>query len=107
MVSTFLSFTNFSHTEILRAKLQIEEMKLKSKGFSDESILQLKEKMLTAQNQIKKLKEDYKKFKHEFSSEEKLRQIRHEIKLAQMEFKMNLQQWKTYLRHPEPLRVWI
>ncbi len=101
-----------SHTEILRAKLQIEEMKLKSKGFSDEKILHLKERMLAAENQIKKLNEDYKKlkeeykrFKTEFSSEEKLKQIKHEIKLAQIEFKKNLEQWKIYLRHPEPLRV--
>ena len=94
-----------SQTEILRAKLQIEEMKLKSKGFSDEKILHVKEKMLSAQNQIKKLKDEYKKFKSEFSSEEKLSQIKHDISQAQMEFKIYLEQWKFYLSHPEPIKI--
>lgn len=88
--------------EILKARLQMEELILKSKGYSHDKLEQLKERMIQAQLQIKKLKEDYAQLKKQLSqsSQEKLAHLKAETKLAHVEFKTALEVWQSYLKAP-------
>ncbi len=88
-------------TEILKARLQIESAKLKSQGlFSQEKIETLRTQILNAQTRIKKLKKDYTVLKKEISerSHSQLEQIKTEMRRAQEEFQVGLQQWKLCLK---------
>lgn len=89
-----------SEEEILKARLQMEEIRLKSKGFSQEKVLQIKEKIITAQLNLKKLREEYLRLKNDMSlnSQIKLAQIKAEMAHAQAEFKMALQLWNMLLK---------
>jgi stearoyl-CoA desaturase (delta-9 desaturase) len=103
----FLGLANklrrISHAEILKARLQMEAIKLQSKGYSEEVTHQLREKILAAQNSLKKLQEDYQQMKTNMqnASTEKLEQIRLEMKIRQIEFKYAMKQWKAYLEGPQ------
>ena len=89
-----------SQAEILKARLQMEEIRLKSRGFSSEKVEQLKNRILTAQTSLKKLHDDYhtKKSLLEESSKTKLAEIKADMEVAQLEFQMALKQWRTYVR---------
>jgi len=91
-----------SPQEILRVRLQTEAARIQSKGYSEEMILQLKEKILSAQITVRKLREDYFRLKQELqdSSHEKLEHMKVEIELRKMEFQYAKRQWKLYLRGP-------
>ncbi len=94
-----------SSAEILKARLQMEAMKLQSKGYSEEKIQQLREKILHAQNSMRKLQEDYKQMKMDMrqASSEKLAQIKWEMKVRRIELKYAMKQWQTYLEAPQPI----
>lgn len=89
-----------SNAEILKARLQVESMKMKSRGFSEEHLESLREKILSAQMRAKKLAEDYERMKSELhdASKAKLMQLRMEMQLARLEFEMGMRQWKVYLK---------
>lgn len=94
-----------SHQEILKARLQMEAMKIQSKGYSSEVIQQLHERILSAQSSLRKLQEDYHLMKNEMrnASQEKLEFLRLEIKIRKIEFHYGMKQWKAYLKGPAPV----
>jgi stearoyl-CoA desaturase (delta-9 desaturase) len=89
-----------SNAEILKARLQVEGLKMKSRGFSEEQLENLREKILAAQMKMKKLAEDYERMKSELqdASKAKLTQIKMEMQLARLEFEMGMRQWQLYLK---------
>lgn len=96
-----------SNTEILKARLQAEEMTLRSRGLADEKLVQMKEKILEAQAKIRQLKEDYEllkldyqRRKVEFSQayDQKKIQLRRDLEEAKLEFQMGMKVWKMYLK---------
>lgn len=89
-----------SETEILKARLQMEEMRLKSKGFSQEKVRQIKEQIITAQTNLKKLQSEYRRLKKDMSesSQATLAQLQAEMAHHQAEFKLALEQWNMLLK---------
>ena len=89
-----------SNAEILKARLQVESFKMKSRGFSDEHLEHLREKILSAQMKMKKLGEDYERMKSEFqdASKAKLEQIKTEMQIAKLEFEMGMRLWRIYMK---------
>jgi stearoyl-CoA desaturase (delta-9 desaturase) len=92
-----------SHQEILKARLQMEALKLQSKGYSEEVTQQLREKILSAQASMKKLREDYEQLKKDVqeASATKLKQIQLEMEIRKIEFQASMKQWQAYLNGPE------
>jgi len=89
-----------SSAEILKARLQVEGLKMKGRGFSEEHLEHLREKILAAQVKMKKLAEDYERMKNELqdASKAKLAQIRTEMKVARLEFEMGMRLWRIYMK---------
>ncbi|MES3039179.1 MAG: fatty acid desaturase [Bdellovibrionota bacterium] len=98
-----------SQQEILKARLQVDELKIKSVGYSDEKIRQLKEQILVAQVRMKTLREEYKRLKSEKNEawQNKVVEIKRDIATAKMEFKVGMQIWRIYLSQARlaPVRV--
>lgn len=92
-----------SHAEILKARLQMEALKIQSKGYSEEAIHQLRERILQAQVSMRKLQEDYRQMKKDMqqASAEKMAQIKWEMRIRQIEFQYSMKQWKAYLEGPQ------
>lgn len=93
--------------EILKARLQAEESRLRTRGFADDKISVMKNKILAAQEQIKKLKEDYANLKLEYakkrdelkeSYEHRIADLKREIAIAKLELQVGLKQWRLHLR---------
>ncbi|NUN06313.1 MAG: fatty acid desaturase [Bdellovibrio sp.] len=93
--------------EILKARLQAEAAELAKRGFAEEQLLVLKEKILEAQNRMKKLHDDYEQFKIDAAKKRadlkvaydlKLVELRRDLEIAQLEFQMGMKQWKLCLR---------
>lgn len=96
-----------SNIEILKARLQAESLEMKKKGFADEKLIAMREKILEAQNRMKKLREDYEQFKIDAAKkreelrdayDHKLIELRRELEIAKLEFNMGMKQWQVYLR---------
>lgn len=89
-----------SSAEILKARLQVESLKMKSRGFSEEHLENLREKIISAQNKMKKLTEDYERIRNELhdASKAKLDSIRTDIQVAKLEFEMGMKLWRIYLK---------
>lgn len=89
-----------SEHEILKARLHMDELRLKSKGFSDEKLLQMKERILAAQISYKNLKTELKIQKSEWTEQAQIRinQIKTELALAKIEFHYGLKQWQACVR---------
>jgi stearoyl-CoA desaturase (delta-9 desaturase) len=87
-----------SNAEILKARLQVESLKMKSKGFSEEHLEALKEKILSAQVRMRKLSEDYARLRNEFHDAQVARidMIKTELRIAKVEFKMGMKVWRIY-----------
>lgn len=94
-------------TEILKARLQADTTVLTKHGFAEEGLVTIKEKILEAQNRMKKVREDYEQFKVDASRRRgelkeaydlKLIELRRELEIARVEFQMGMKQWKVYLR---------
>lgn len=89
-----------SEQEILKAKLQMEALRLKSRGFSALKIDQLRAQILQAQASLKTRNIEYKRLKKEatLASQRRLMELQIEIELARLEFQFALKQWKTFLQ---------
>lgn len=94
-------------SEILKARLQTETMELTKHGFAEDKIIAVKEKILEAQNRMKKLRDDYAQFKVDANRKReelqeaydlKLIELKREIEIAKVEFQMGMRQWEIYLR---------
>lgn len=85
--------------EILKARLKMDKVRLQARGYSNDKIDQLHQRILAAQEQLKKLTTEYQTYKKEWSekSNEKLKEIKKEIEIAQIEFNLSLKQWKVRL----------
>jgi stearoyl-CoA desaturase (delta-9 desaturase) len=96
-----------SEKEILRARLQIDELKLKSKGYSEDVVQQLREKVLSAQASWKSRKDDYHQLKKDFdaSSQARIAQLKIELKLKRLEFHYALKMWEMHLQAPQMVRI--
>lgn len=88
-----------SEVEILKAKLQMDEIRLLSKGFSDEKLTQIRSQILTAQSSLKQMRTEYQKLRSDVSlnSRERLEQLQAEMALAQIEFQFGLKKWRRLL----------
>ncbi len=93
--------------EILKARLQIESVKLVKHGLTEDIIASTKEKILSAQEKIKALKEDYANLKLDYAKkrdelrdhyEHRVEELKREIAIAKTELQMGLKQWKAHLR---------
>ena len=91
-----------SQQEILKARLQAESMRIRSKGYSDDMVFQLKEKIMNAQISMRKLKEDYYRLRSEMqnSSNEKVSLLKIEMEIRKIEFQAAMKQWQVYLKGP-------
>lgn len=89
-----------SNAEILKARLQVESLKMKGRGFSEEHLENMREKILAAQVRMKKLGEDYERLKHELqdASKAKLEHIKTEMQIAKLEFETGMRLWQIYLK---------
>lgn len=105
-----------SNAEILKARLQAESNEMQKIGFADEKLQAMREKILEAQNRMKKLREDYEQFKVDAGKKReelkeaydlKLAELQREIKIAKLEFKMGLKLWKIHLRSAEYAKIKI
>lgn len=87
-----------SSAEILKARLQVDSLKMKGRGFSEERLEALKEKILAAQTQMRKLSEDYSRMKNEFQDAQiaRLENLKAEMRIAKLEFKMGMKVWRIY-----------
>lgn len=87
-------------TEILKARLQMDELVLKSKGYSQDKLENAKNRILQAQLRLKKLKDDSKLMRQQWSdqSRERLQLIRAEMKQTRAELKFALATWRLYLK---------
>jgi stearoyl-CoA desaturase (delta-9 desaturase) len=93
-----------SREEIMKARLAMEERYLLSKGVCSDRVKHLKERIMTAQLQIRDLKESYLAIKaansvkieqHRTKSLQARRRLRAEIKMAKLEFKSAWLQWQV------------
>lgn len=89
--------------EILKARLQADEETLQLRGIAVDRLALIKEKILTAQEQIKKLKADYENLKAEYAKrreefceiyETRLADLKRDIALAKLEFQVGMKQWR-------------
>lgn len=89
-----------SNEEILKARLQVESLRLRAKGLPQERLEHLKEQILAAALRLRALKNEY-----QTVSRERLAQLKTEIELTRLEFQYALKQWKAYLRSPVSLQL--
>lgn len=96
-----------STAEILKARLQAEALELTKHGFREEKLIAMKEKILEAQNRMKKLREDYEQFKVDAARkreelreayDHKLIELKRELEIAKLEFQLGMKQWQVCLR---------
>jgi len=80
-------------SEILKAKLQTETEKFYNCAFYEEKLVPLKEKIIQSQQRLESLKQEYKT-----ASEEKVKQLKAEMRLAKIDMRMNLQKWKVLIK---------
>lgn len=80
-------------SEILKAKLQTETEKFYNSAFYEEKLVPLKEKIIQSQQRFESLKLEYKN-----ASEEKVKQLKAEMRLAKIDMQMNLQKWKVLIK---------
>lgn len=94
-----------SQVDILKARLQVEAIKLSAKGYSHESIEKLKEQVIAAQIKWKTLKAEYQKFKASNlkSADDKVQQLKVDIAQAKHDFQIAFHQWKALLKQTNAL----
>jgi stearoyl-CoA desaturase (delta-9 desaturase) len=87
-------------TEILKARLRMEKMKMVTQGFSQEKLEQLHSRILMAQEQMKRLRSDYFRLRKELSDKSRIQilEIKRELALAKIEFQLSLKQWEICLQ---------
>lgn len=107
-------------SEILKARLQVESLRLTSRGFSAEKLEVLREKILHAQDQLRKLMLEYEQIRQqksqsiadfrsrcehqraEFKGMIQLRrlELRAMTQLRRLELEHSLKQWRFYQKSP-------
>jgi stearoyl-CoA desaturase (delta-9 desaturase) len=94
-----------SEQEILKARLQMDELRLRSRGFSTAKVEQVRNQILQAQATMRHLREEYKKLKADVSeaSRKRLAELKREIENANAEFRQALRQWQEFLSMPTPI----
>ncbi len=114
----FLGFaSNLKRTPaplILKAQLEMQQKAMLEHGASEAWVIALRNKVEEAQRKVKILKEDYalkkadlqiayteKKECMKLETSKKICQLKAEIKLAKMEFRLALARWGTYRRRPQ------
>jgi len=85
-----------SEQEILRARLQMEEIRIRSKGYSQDKIEALRQKILAGSEAVRNLKKEIKQRNADLSEASRIRyrQLKSELILARAEFRMSLRLWK-------------
>lgn len=104
---------------ILKAQLEVQQKTMLEQGASEAWVAALRIKVEEAQRKVKVLKEDYalkkadlrvayvqKKESMKQESARKISQLRAEIKLAKMEFRLALARWGTYQKRPQLIPVY-
>ncbi|MCB0404390.1 MAG: fatty acid desaturase [Bdellovibrionales bacterium] len=89
-----------SSWEILRARMAQQQKQLLSRGVPAETINARKTKIETAQARMRALKEDYGKLKASMQAQSRRRllQLKAELKVAKLEFRMARAQWGAYFK---------
>ena len=89
-----------SEQEILKTRLKIEEFKLKSKGFSEETVASIQTKILSAQETVKYLRNEMQQLKEDMSlaSQVQYQQLKEDLQQAKQDFRYARRQWRTLLR---------
>lgn len=88
--------------EILKARLQVEALRLKSRGYQQEKLDQMRDRIMTSAIRIRQLQAEYHAFKKVKSQEwdVKVNQLRTELQLAKIELRYSMAQWRAVLRSP-------
>lgn len=96
-----------SNYEILKAKIQNEAYRLQQRGWSNDKVEQMKERVLQSMARYRALREEYDRRRQEMAvaSRDKIEQIKLEMKLAQIEFQYSYKQWKISLSASQALSV--
>lgn len=97
-----------SDFEILKARLQADEIKLSQFGFYNERFKEVRTKIEESQKKIAQFKLRYNEAKKDFNAQkdEAVRQMRLEIKIAKIEFEAAWEQWQImYSAHLALTRV--
>ena len=98
-----------SASEILKARLHVESLSLQSKGFSQETLDRVKERILGAQEQIRKLKKEYdlvlQQQKDSFSDlkvrlEGRKIELQLRMDAKKLELTHSIKQWRLFLKSP-------
>ena len=89
-----------SDQEILKARLNTEEFKLKAQGFSNDTLAAIQAKILSAQASVKNLRDEMTQLKADMSmaSQARYQQLKNDLQVAKHEFKYARRQWKYLLR---------
>lgn len=107
LVGLATKLRQISHVEILKARLQAEATEMKKHGFADEQLAAMKEKIIEAQNKMKKLREDYEQFKVNAAAKReelkeaydlKLAELKRDLEVAHLEFQMGMKMWQLHLK---------
>lgn len=92
-----------SEQEILKARLQVDEWKMRSKGYSADKVVHLKEQILVTQKNLKAKTDEYKKASSDLqaNSRLKIQELKTEMNLAKLDFKYSVQKWSLLLKQVE------
>jgi hypothetical protein len=85
-----------SETEILRAKLAVQEQNLRVRGYYDERVAALRVKVEEAQKNLQRLKNSYAQMKAGLQKDRDalIDDVRADLERARREFHVALQQWR-------------
>lgn len=91
-----------SPAEILKAKLEVDGLRLQTSGYSVDKVEQIRQKIILAQQNFKLMKDEYQKMKLQAlqSRDEKVELFKKEMKKAKKEFRSSLAQWNQLLKRP-------
>lgn len=94
-----------SEQEILKARLHVDELRLKSRGFSSTKLDQLKSQILEAQQSFYHMKKEYEHLRQNFqhSSRDHVQRLKTEMTLARLQLEWSLKQWNELLSSPVPI----
>lgn len=89
-----------SREAIIHAKILQDEKRLSRCGISNEKVAQLKARVVQAQVDLKKLREDFlvSKKKFQLRSGEQFLGLKADLRVAKLEFEKSYAQWKSYIR---------
>lgn len=93
-----------SEQEILKARLQMDSLRMRSRGYSHDKMELVHQRILAAQESVKHLRQDLEKIKQDVStsSSAKIAQLKLDLELAKIEFRYARKQWKRMLQAPAP-----